>query len=288
MIEQFKNKTPYTQILILLLIGIVSIVILSIISSVLMTLLYPEMSKLSAQIQMKQFPVQYMIGTYLPFQIGLFLVPGMLYFVYKKSLNTQEKPTHKPLDYLWSLGLFGLLFCMLPFLTTINSAILESIDMLATVEHESAAYVKSLNHLIGPLASTESYLTALIIIGLLVPICEELFFRGFILNHIAHTRNNNWIGVLLSAFVFTLLHLNWQQFLPILCFGIALGVIYVITKSIFPGIILHALNNSINVIWMRQENTPSFLENYNPYLSAALVLMLLLLLALYHKRLQLK
>lgn len=287
MIQKLKNKTPFNQILILLVIGIVSIVILSIITTTLLAYIYPEMTTLSAQSQMQKFPVQYMIGSFLPFQFGLFLIPSLLYYRNKNSLEKKHKLIINIKTLLWSFFLFFILFCLLPFLTEINSFVLNRFDVLESIEYDAIHYKNSLNYLIGANASIESYWIALTIIGLIVPICEELFFRGFILEHIARNRNNNWTGVLISSFVFTLLHLNWYQFLPILCFGIALGIIYILTKSILPGIVLHALNNSLNVIWVRHDNMPHFLEHYAPILSGCLIIALIVILAIYHKKLKL-
>lgn len=237
---------------------------------------------------MEKYPVQYVIGNYLPFQIGLFLVPGLLYMRFKNKNEKQQKPTVVITTYIWSFLLFMLLFCLLPFLTAVNSFILDSLGMLEIILEETINYNQSLHFLIGPFASNTSFTIALLVIGLIVPICEELFFRGFILSHVAKTRENNWIGVLVSASIFTLLHLNWYQFLPILCFGIALGVIYVLTQSLLPGIILHALNNSVNVLWTRYDNIPTYLENYQPLLSTILIILLVCLFAVYHKQLKLK
>jgi uncharacterized protein len=110
--------------------------------------------------------------------------------------------------------------------------------------------VDSQDELPKELGADESTL-ALVIVGLLVtivaPIAEELFFRGFFF-----TALRRWKGVGVSAAitgaVFGLIHVGSSpaEFLPPLAlFGVLLCLIYWKTGSLFPCIALHAINNSV-------------------------------------------
>ena len=110
--------------------------------------------------------------------------------------------------------------------------------------------VDSAEELPKELGADESTL-ALVIVGVLVtivaPIAEELFFRGFFF-----TALRRWKGVGVAAAitgaVFGLIHVGSSpaEFLPPLAFfGVLLCLLYWQTGSLFPCIGLHAVNNSV-------------------------------------------
>ncbi len=82
---------------------------------------------------------------------------------------------------------------------------------------------------------------------LVAPICEEIFFRGFLLMGL---RNNmpTWLAILLTSLVFAFAHLSPGSFVLLFILAIFLGILRVTTNSLWPGIILHALNNALGFI----------------------------------------
>lgn len=84
--------------------------------------------------------------------------------------------------------------------------------------------------------------------GAITPaICEEWFFRGFVMASLR--RFGMWYAVLGSAILFALMHvltsnvLSLERLLPSLQMGIVLGWIAWRTGSIWPGVLLHACHN---------------------------------------------
>jgi uncharacterized protein len=78
----------------------------------------------------------------------------------------------------------------------------------------------------------------------LVPMVEETFFRGFLYGGL-RGRFGARGAMLISAIVFTALHLTLDRFIPILVLGLILAWLYERTGSIVPGIFLHATNNAV-------------------------------------------
>ena len=73
-------------------------------------------------------------------------------------------------------------------------------------------------------------------------LCEELFFRGFVLTGLCAHYGPRWaLGG--SALLFAASHFNPWQFLPLFLFGLFLGALVYWTHSIYPAILAHALNN---------------------------------------------
>jgi membrane protease YdiL (CAAX protease family) len=84
-----------------------------------------------------------------------------------------------------------------------------------------------------------------IIIGLMAPLVEEIVFRGAILRALLRWKSNPWIGILISAALFSVIHMNPAQMPHAFLIGILLGWMYYRTDSIIPVVIYHWVNNSV-------------------------------------------
>lgn len=74
------------------------------------------------------------------------------------------------------------------------------------------------------------------------PILEELIFRGIILDGLLRVYSPVK-SILVSSFLFGLVHLNPWQFVTGLIIGIFSGWVYYKTRSLLPSIIIHAAAN---------------------------------------------
>lgn len=85
------------------------------------------------------------------------------------------------------------------------------------------------------------------VVGILIPVAEEMVFRGAILRkllQIFHSRMY-WWAIVLSALLFGVVHGNMAQGLHAFLLGLLLGWMYWRTNSIVPGIVLHWINNTV-------------------------------------------
>lgn len=87
--------------------------------------------------------------------------------------------------------------------------------------------------------------------ALLAPLVEEMMFRGAIQNYFMRTSSNPWIGIIVTALIFGIVHMNPQQIVYATLLGVVFGWIYYRTRSLLPVITGHVLNNSIAVISMK-------------------------------------
>lgn len=88
----------------------------------------------------------------------------------------------------------------------------------------------------------------IIIVAVIPAIGEELFFRGALQNILERWTNSPLAAILIASFGFALLHGTLYKFLPILCLGIALGVIFYVTRNLWYCILFHLLNNTLAVL----------------------------------------
>ncbi len=87
----------------------------------------------------------------------------------------------------------------------------------------------------------------LLLAGLAVPFAEELFFRGLLFSWLRQYLGF-WIGALASSLVFALLHGELILGISAFLLGLAMAWVYDRSRSIWPAVIIHALNNSLRIL----------------------------------------
>lgn len=89
---------------------------------------------------------------------------------------------------------------------------------------------------------------AIIYTVLIAPVCEETIFRGLVLT-IFDGKLPKWLGILISALVFALIHLPSPiAFIYTLTLGIVLGFVRYRTKSLVPCVLAHIIFNATNYL----------------------------------------
>lgn len=90
-------------------------------------------------------------------------------------------------------------------------------------------------------------LAMLFLAGFAAPFGEELLFRG-ILYSMFRERWGIWIGVLISSFLFGLIHGNLAVGLTGFLLGILTAIVFEYSNSLWTAILVHTLNNSIKIV----------------------------------------
>jgi len=84
----------------------------------------------------------------------------------------------------------------------------------------------------------------------LVPLAEELFFRGLVQSMFRRWLGRPWLAMLLTAAIFALIHVPmWEAQGALLVLGLGLGYNYERTGRLLPAIVMHAAFNGVNV-WL--------------------------------------
>lgn len=166
-------------------------------------------------------------------QVGLNLVPGLIYSKYKQS-NIKEVYNINPisrkqliLSFILFLSSSGIAF----FLDSIMNLILNRFGL----HYEMNDYI---------IASDIPTLIILIIVGgIITPICEELFYRGFLIS--GFKQRGIKYAIVYSAFCFFIMHTNPYRLSGLLIYSISMGLVVYYTNSTLPGIIFHILTNTL-------------------------------------------
>lgn len=280
--EKFNSLSPFLQASLLYILGAISFIVISMFSSVIVSALYPEMPTNNMNIQLQSFPVQYMFIHFLPFQLGFLLTPGLLYL--RLSQSTEKVVKKGKLSFVvWAMLLFTTAFFLLPFLAEINLSIAKFLGLHEELIIQKEQSDQQLAQLVGVLGS-QSFYTAILTIGLVTGIAEELAFRRFLFHHVLLNTKKVGLSIFISAGIFALLHFNYIQIIPLFAFGIVLGLMYYVSGSILPGVIAHALNNSLNIYWLATDSFPQWMMEIDYKTTIPSTLLLMGLIIYYFKK----
>ena len=105
-----------------------------------------------------------------------------------------------------------------------------------------------------------------VFMAILPAICEELAFRGLLLQGLRH-RFHPVVRCLFVGAVFGVFHYTLFRIAPTALLGVILTAIALMTGSIFPGLIFHAANNSL-AIWMETAGISVARLGWSTYVAA--------------------
>jgi membrane protease YdiL (CAAX protease family) len=134
----------------------------------------------------------------------------------------------------------------------------------------------------------------LLLIGVFAAISEEFFFRGVLQQSLAEMVRNKHAVVWITAFLFSVMHLQFFGFFPRLVLGVLLGYLFLYGRNLWIPIAAHFFNNALSLLTVFYFGETDFvqgMENRPLTLAfgcwAAISLMAtLLLFQLYKKRME--
>jgi len=211
-------------------------------------------------------------------QIFLILLPTILVLRISKNNIPQVLRLNKtrPFNYLMVL-----LMAIPALLTAIGIG-----NVINYFFPVSETYIKSMQELVG--LEQKSIWMAILIIGVLPGICEEIMFRGYIIN--GFTKNGFWKAVIVTGFLFGIFHLDPFRLLPASILGFYLGYLTLKTNSIFPAMLAHFSNNSLAIILGNYADKIAVLKNIfqdeqiSLWYSIIAFIIFIVLIRLFHKQ----
>jgi membrane protease YdiL (CAAX protease family) len=177
--------------------------------------------------------------------IGLFIVPGFLLSAYFSS---------KPMEYLGFkkiniyVGFLSILTIIVAFpainlLASINDFV-PLPNWMSEMEEKAQMLTKAFMTVNG----IGGVLVNVFMIAILPAIGEELIFRGILQKLFTELTGKTIWGIIISAALFSAMHLQFQGFIPRFALGILFSYLLLWTGSLWLPIIAHFINNLIAII----------------------------------------
>lgn len=173
-------------------------------------------------------------NTALGYLISVLCMDGVMLTVflhYKKKDSNKifSKPSLKKIC-LYILIAIASFFCLYPIVVCFDSLLIKLGIELNTIPYS---------------LTTENYLLSLISLTILPAICEELLFRGIILQGLKSY--GKVLSILLTGLMFAIFHMSIDQFIYPLIMGSLLSLIMYNENNILYSIIVHLVNNFLSV-----------------------------------------
>jgi len=230
-------------------------------------------------------------------QLSMFIIPPLtLYIILRKRI-----PNYLNLNRIPSLniivGIVVLYISSLPLIQasmTLNQQMVLP-EFMSGVEEwmrdkEDLAAVLTEKFL--KVDSFSGFSLNILMMAILPAIGEELLFRGLLMRWFGKSINSIHIVIIITAFLFSAIHMQFFGFIPRFILGIILGYIYHWSKSLWVPIWLHFINNATTVTvyyYVNQYNSEvnpeevGTVDNYG-YLLFSLIIFAAIIRWLYHNR----
>ena len=213
--------------------------------------------------------------------LGLFLVPSFL-AAYFFSTNTKNYLGFKKpyVNMYWMTGILTLLIALplVQWLGELNREIPFSPSIAKWIGDKEDSADQTVKALLSNQSITDLLLNLFFIAGL-AAIGEELLFRGVLQRLFIKQFKNPWAGILIAAFLFSALHMQFYGFLPRFVLGVLLGAVYWYSGSLWIAILTHFLYDGLLITITYFD--PSMLNDDKQIVSASALMISGLLSALF-------
>jgi len=241
-----RNLSPLSQIAFSVVFSFVSVVLFSVVATFLSAMWFGySIEELSTNFDFfARENLQVIVLFTMLNAIGMFLLPALTcssFFSAQPYAYLRLNNIPSGIVWLFSLALLVLSFPIINFTNALN-ALVELPNWM--VEEEAKR-----EQLISWILADHNLMQNLLMLAIIPAFSEELFFRGLLQKlFIKVFRGRYHLAIILLAFIFSAMHLQFAGFIPRFFMGMILGYVFVYTGSLWPGIAIHFLNNAIGVV----------------------------------------
>ena len=167
--------------------------------------------------------------------LATIILTGIL-FARDRKLEQKARimlPVRAPLSKYWSVGVFGIAGC-------IAATCLMAMIQLAFYDEQ---YQQT-----AQITYSAGFLMQIIGLGVVIPVAEELMFRGILYKRFRE-RQGFWYSALWSSLLFSFMHSNTTQMIYTFLLGVLLAYLYEKFGSFRAPVVLHILLNTGSVVF---------------------------------------
>ena len=264
-----KSKSAGSQLLLVIGISIFSLFIISLLGTVILARMsgmkLTELADISKWDYSKPQVIFLIRGMQVIQFVGLFLIPT---FVCARLFSTDIKKylgLKKPSNIFYFLVAVGAMIVAIPlvnWLGELNKNVQFPDGMEDWIKSSEADAAKTVNALLSKHTIKDLLLNIICIAGL-AAVGEELLFRGMIQRLLIKMFRTPWPGIIITAFLFSAMHMQFYGFLPRFALGILLGAIYWYSGSLWTAILAHFIYDGLVIVlvyfnpeMLNEENGP--------------------------------
>lgn len=163
---------------------------------------------------------------------------------YEKKIAINNEFNFKNLNLTLLLSITIFTVCFISISSEIES-------LIASIIGRIELFSQSLNAL-AKMPNAGGLIVALVTIGLLPAVIEELFFRGLIQKKLSINIGSNK-AIIITSILFSLIHINPTVLVSIFLLSLFMGYIYKKTDKLIYPVLIHFINNCIAVLLTRYD-----------------------------------
>ena len=184
---------------------------------------------------------------------GIFLLPCLVfaYIADPRPLAFAGLKKPYPLSAIW-LGIAIIIFSyiMVEWLGRVNEYLVNHVfgkSVRDWVEKGESDVDGTLQNILN-MKSVTDLVVAILLVGVLAAVGEELFFRGILQRILIQSFRSPWLGIIVTAAIFSAIHGQFMGFIPRMVLGMILGALYWYSGSLFPAMAGHFFFNALQIL----------------------------------------
>ncbi len=184
----------------------------------------------------------------------MFVMPPICHFLLTRSKPLSELGLRhtKPFIYLTAAILIAVSIPFVSKLTEWNEAMRlpESLKDLEAIIRQMEDIAKEETEKMLNTDTIGGLFANIIVIALIAALGEEMTFRGVLQPWLVKVCRNSHVGIVIGALVFSAIHFQFYGLVPRFVLGLLLGYMAYMSKSLWPSILMHFINNATTVVIM--------------------------------------
>lgn len=243
---RLQEKSYWIQLLVLGLFMLGGMLISSALGELVILLIYGTPMMLEASDPVTAIRISQTFVT-----IGTFLVPSLLFaYCQDRQWFNYNAANRRPPQSMINMVLI-LSMTLLPvvgMLSSFNQSIMPQEGAVAEFMRNLEEAANDILKLVTSQRSSWDLVSNLLVFAVLAGICEEFLFQGALQPLLMKWTKNPHVGILLTAFIFSVLHFQFYGFIPRFMLGVYLGYLFYWSRSLWLPILAHILHNALSLL----------------------------------------
>ena len=163
---------------------------------------------------------------------------GVMLFLHLRQKNMQSigwKEPEDAQDYIRAV-IFGVVTCS--FMLVVSGVLTQIFPQWASTQNVVETTLQ--------VDTRWGLLVSFLSVGVMAPLCEELLFRGY-LYHAVRVKFGKWASVIITSFLFAIVHGQWFQMVPLFMAGVFLNWFYLRSESLIATVLMHSAWNTFSL-----------------------------------------